>query len=66
MTQDREPKRANYYRADEKTEAGELVFYLSLYGSNGRLLETKHVPASEMQSELAALQQRGISVQRIA
>jgi len=65
MSKDLKPvQRVFYFRTDERTESGELIYFLQFYGFNGRRQKTTAVPASELQHHLDELRKQGIISQR--
>jgi hypothetical protein len=63
---DKTSRRVSYYRTDERTETGELVFEFRFYGANGRWQETKSVPANGLDATLEDLRKQGIVAKRIS
>jgi hypothetical protein len=64
MSKDR-PVRVAYYRTDERTESGELIFFLQFYGASGRRQNTASVPASQLKDKLDELRKQGVTSQRV-
>jgi hypothetical protein len=57
--------RVSYYRTDERTEAGEVIFHFRFYASNGRCEDFKLVPANALDKTLEELRRQGILATRI-
>jgi hypothetical protein len=65
MSKDVKPvQRVFYFRIDERTESGELIFCLQFYGFDGRRQKTMAVPAGKLQDHLDELRKQGIISQR--
>jgi hypothetical protein len=57
--------RVSYYRTNERTEAGEVIFHFRFYASNGRCQESKSVAASALRATLEDIRKRGMVATRI-
>jgi hypothetical protein len=57
--------RVSYYRTDERTEAGEVIFHFRFYASNGRCQEFKSVVASALDATLEDIRKQGMVATRV-
>jgi hypothetical protein len=57
--------RVSYYRTDERTAAGEVIFHFRFYAANGRCQEFKAIAASALDATLEDIRKQGMIATRI-